>query len=140
MRIIQEVLTLSTHTGCKRDAHFITRQLHYKGVFFPSVLPAHNSSDICLSIPVTASALGALCQLHCIHHPSITDKLVWTSSVGAMVWGLLCSTLDKTEESSPESFLLQQPGHFPMPRAAGRCNAKQKGCGLGGRASAWLYI
>lgn len=71
MRIIQEVPTLSTH------AHKVQKRcsFHYKGVFVLSVLPSHDNSDISLSISVTASGLEGLCQLHCIHHISDTDKL-----------------------------------------------------------------
>lgn len=52
-----------------------------QGAFFPSVLPAHDNSDIHFPVPVlhlhTASALGGMPQLHCIHHLSNTsvDKL-----------------------------------------------------------------
>ena len=66
-----------THThGLQERCPFHYRAITLQRRSPPFRSPAHDNSNVCLSTPVTAFALGGLCQLHHIHHLSDSDKLV----------------------------------------------------------------
>lgn len=138
MRIIQELLTLSTHAHrLQKRCPLITKQLHYKGVFCPSFCPAHDHSAMCVSIPVTASALRGLCQLRCTHHLSDTDKLCrqpqwkqWFGSYCAPFWTKRRKALLRASSSSSrDNFpcLVLQEGVMQTRRDVGWVGGLQHG-------------